>query len=232
MGVRYVGIIPAAGTGSRFGGELPKQYQPLLGRPMLAHAIDALTVSTPLTRICVIHALDDRRCAQVVGNGRRVSALPCGGATRAETVRNALASLRGELVDADWVLVHDAARPCLPPDALQRLLQQVGDDPVGGLLALPVADTLKRAGRDGARVGSTEPREGLWQAQTPQMFRFGVLWDALKKSGGLQATDEAQAVERLGLAPMLVTGSSANFKVTYPGDLALAEAVLAARART
>lgn len=226
MPVRYYGLIPAAGTGARAGGDLPKQYQPLNGRAMLAYAVDALTVETPLNRIYVIHALDDRRCAQVVGDGRRVTALPCGGATRAESVRNGLASLRGELVDADWVLVHDAARPCLPRDALRRLLEEVGDDPVGGLLAIPVADTLKREDDAHERVAATEPRAGLWQAQTPQMFRFGVLWDAYKKSGGLKATDEAQAVEQLGLKPRLVLGSSANFKVTYPGDLAIASAIL------
>ena len=226
MPVRYYGLIPAAGTGARAGGELPKQYQPLNGRAMLGYAVDALAVETPVNRIYVIHALDDRRCAQVVGDGRRVTALPCGGATRAASVRNGLASLRGELVDADWVLVHDAARPCLPRDALRRLLEEVGDDPVGGLLAIPVADTLKRADDTQRRVAATEPRAGLWQAQTPQMFRFGVLWDAYKKPGGLKATDEAQAVEQLGLKPRLVLGSSLNLKVTFPGDFAIASAIL------
>jgi 2-C-methyl-D-erythritol 4-phosphate cytidylyltransferase len=105
-------------------------------------------------------------------------------------VRNGLAALRGELRDDDWVLVHDAARPCLPKDALRRLLEEIGDDPVGGLLAIPVADTLKRDDGEG-RVGSTEPRSGLWQAQTPQMFRYGVLWDAYRANRGLEATDEA-----------------------------------------
>ena len=225
MAVRYFGLIPAAGKGARFGGELPKQYQPLHGRAILAYAIDALAVQTPLARVYVIHAADDARCAQVTGSGYRVTPMPNGGATRAASVRNGLASLRGELSDDDWVLVHDAVRPCLPKDALRRLLHEVGDDPVGGLLAIPVADTLKREDRNG-RVAQTEPRAGLWQAQTPQMFRYGVLWEAYSTFGGLDATDEAEAVEKIGKSPKLVLGSSANFKVTYPADLAIAAALL------
>jgi 2-C-methyl-D-erythritol 4-phosphate cytidylyltransferase len=225
MVARYYGLIPAAGTGSRFGGELPKQYQVLHGRPLLAYAVDALALETPLKRVYVVHAQDDRRCAQAAGASHRVIPLACGGASRAESVRNGLAALRGELHDEDWVLVHDAARPCLPKEALRRLLQEVGDDPVGGLLAVPVADTLKRD--DGAgRVASTEPRAALWQAQTPQMFRYAVLWDAYKVLRGSETTDESGAVERLGLKPRLVQGSSANIKVTYPADLLLAAAIL------
>ena len=225
MAARYFGLIPAGGSGSRFGGELPKQYQTLHGRALLAHALDALVVETPLQRVYIVHARNDRRCAQVAGGNKRVMPLACGGASRAESVRNGLAALRGELRDDDWVLVHDAVRPCLPKDALRRLLREVADDPVGGLLAVPVADTLKR--EDGAgRVASTEPRAGLWQAQTPQMFRYGVLWDAYKIQRGADATDEAGAVERLGLKPRLVLGSSANLKVTYPADLLLAAAIL------
>jgi 2-C-methyl-D-erythritol 4-phosphate cytidylyltransferase len=225
MAARYFGLIPAAGTGSRFGGELPKQYQALNGRALLAYAVDALAIKTPLTRVYVVHAEDDRRCAQAAGVNKRVVPLACGGASRAESVRNGLAVLRGELRDEDWILIHDAARPCLPKDALRRLLEEVGEDPVGGLLAIPVADTLKRDDADG-RVASTEPRAGLWQAQTPQMFRYGVLWDAYKAHRGLETTDDAGAVERLGLKPRLVQGSSANIKVTYPADLLLAAAIL------
>jgi 2-C-methyl-D-erythritol 4-phosphate cytidylyltransferase len=225
MAARYFGLIPAAGKGSRFGGELPKQYQALHGRALLSYAIDALAVQTPLTRVFVVHAEDDRRCAQVTGTGYRIAALSCGGATRAESVRNGLSSLRGELADEDWVLVHDAVRPCLPKDALRRLLHEVGEDPVGGVLAIPVADTLKREDKNG-RVLATEPRAGLWQAQTPQMFRYGVLWEAYRTFGGLDATDEAEAVEKIGKQPKLVLGSSANFKVTYPADLVIAAALL------
>lgn len=225
MAVRYFGLIPAAGTGSRFGGDLPKQYQALHGRAILAYAVDALALQTPLTRVYVVHAEGDRRCAQVTGSSYRIATMACGGASRAESVRNGLSALRGELTDDDWVLVHDAVRPCLPRDALQRLLEEVGDDPVGGLLAIPVADTLKREGANG-RVESTEPRAGLWQAQTPQMFRYGVLWDAYRTARGLETTDEAQAVEQLGKQPRLVLGSSANFKITYPADLVIAAAIL------
>ena len=225
MAARYFGLIPAAGKGTRFGGELPKQYQALHGRAILAYAIDTLAVHTPLARVYVVHGEEDKRCAQVTGAGYRVTTMPCGGATRAASVRNGLASLRGELTDEDWVLVHDAVRPCLPKDALRRLLQEVGDDPVGGLLAIPVADTLKREDKNG-RVAATEPRAGLWQAQTPQMFRYGVLWDAYQTFGGLDATDEAEAVEKIGKQPKLVLGSSANFKITYPADLLIAEAIL------
>jgi 2-C-methyl-D-erythritol 4-phosphate cytidylyltransferase len=225
MAARYFGLIPAAGKGSRFGGELPKQYQALHGRAILAYAVDALVVQTPLTRVYVLHAGDDRRCVQVTGSGYRIATMPCGGATRAESVRNGLASLRGELSDDDWVLVHDAVRPCLPKDALRRLLHEVGDDAVGGLLAIPVADTLKREDQNG-RVAATEARAGLWQAQTPQMFRYGVLWEAYQSFGGLDATDEAEAVEKIGMQPKLVLGSSANFKITYPADLVIAAAIL------
>ncbi len=226
MAARYFGLIPAAGTGSRFGGELPKQYQALRGRALLSYAVDALAVETPLLRIYVVHAEDDRRCAQVAAGNKRVVPLACGGATRAESVRNGLAALRGELRDEDWVLVHDAVRPCLNRATLRRLLEEVGEDAVGGLLAIPVADTLKRD--DGAgRVLATEARAGLWQAQTPQMFRYGVLWDAYKTKRGLETTDEAGAIERLGLKPRLVQGSSGNIKVTLAADLLLAAAILA-----
>lgn len=225
MAARYFGLIPAAGSGTRFGGELPKQYQVLHGRAILAYAIDALSLQTPLKRVYVVHAEGDNRCAHVAGSGYRVATLPTGGVTRAESVRNGLSSLRGELNDEDWVLVHDAVRPCLPKDALMRLLLEVGDDPVGGLLAIPVADTLKREDKNG-RVAATEARTGLWQAQTPQMFRYGVLWEAYKTFGGLDASDEAQAVEKIGKQPKLVLGSSANFKITYPADLVIAAAIL------
>ena len=230
---RFFGVIPAAGKGERFGAALPKQYQALAGRTVLNHAVDSLVFDTPLTRVYVVHADRDAHCAEVLGPGYRIATLSCGGATRARSVRNALAALRGELTDDDWLLVHDAARPCLPHDALMRLLRELGDDPVGGLLAIPVADTLKREAthEDGDRryVLATESRAGLWQAQTPQMFRFGLLFDAFKSDRALEATDEAQAIEVLGYRPRLIMGSTQNLKITYAGDLALAEALLRAR---
>lgn len=228
MAARYFGLIPAAGTGERFGAGGPKQYQPLGGRTVLNHAVDALLVGTPLSRVYVVHADRDLQCAEVIGLGYRIATLSCGGPTRARTVRNALAALRGELREDDWVIVHDAARPCLPHDALLRLMREIGDDAVGGLLAIPVADTLKRDDGSG-HVAATEPRAGLWQAQTPQMFRYGVLFDAYRSDRALDATDEAQAVELSGKHPRLIQGSSANIKITYPADLALAESLLQAR---
>jgi 2-C-methyl-D-erythritol 4-phosphate cytidylyltransferase len=157
--------------------------------------------------------------------GERMSALRCGGATRAESVRNGLAALRDDLADDDWVLVHDAARPCLTVDLLRRLLETLEGDAVGGLLAVPLADTLKRSDAD-QRVVRTEPRDGLWRAQTPQMFRYRFLVRALASADLASVTDEASAVEALGLSPRLVLGSERNVKVTYPEDLALAELIL------
>jgi 2-C-methyl-D-erythritol 4-phosphate cytidylyltransferase len=154
--------------------------------------------------------------------------LRCGGATRAETVLNGLEAMAEFCAADDWVLVHDAARPCLPGETLGKLLDEVADDPVGGLLAVPVADTLKRAAADatsGARAEATVPRAGLWQAQTPQMFRHGKLVEALRAAGS-DLTDEASAIEQLGLQPKLVESDSRNLKVTYPQDLALASLIL------
>lgn len=226
MAARYFGLIPAAGKGERFGGDVPKQYQRLAGRTVLNHAVDALLVGTPLSRVYVVHADRDLKCAEVLGAGYRIATLSCGGPTRARTVRNALAALRGALRDEDWVLVHDAARPCLPHDAVLRLMREIDDDPVGGLLAIPVADTLKREEGSTGHVAATEPRAGLWQAQTTQMFRYGVLFEAFRSERALEATDESQAVEMLGKRPRLIQGSSDNIKVTYPADLAIAESLL------
>lgn len=152
----------------------------------------------------------------------------CGGPTRADTVLGGLRALeeRGAQPD-DWVLVHDAARCCLPAEALARLIDELDADPCGGLLALPVADTLKRQDKD-SRVAATVPRDGLWQAQTPQMFRHGLLSQALAISSSADITDEASAIERLGLCPRLVRGDASNFKVTYAQDIRLAAALLSA----
>ncbi|HEY5309784.1 MAG TPA: 2-C-methyl-D-erythritol 4-phosphate cytidylyltransferase, partial [Casimicrobiaceae bacterium] len=161
-----------------------------------------------------------------------VTVLRCGGPTRSDTVRNALQALAATCRDDDWILVHDAARPCVPRDALARLVAHLDSDAVGGLLAVPVADTLKRGDGDvdTPRVVRTESRAALWQAQTPQMFRFGVLMRALAHPAASECTDEAQAVEALGLSPLLVRGSHANLKVTFPDDLGLAAAILALQA--
>jgi 2-C-methyl-D-erythritol 4-phosphate cytidylyltransferase len=235
MKLQLCALVPAAGGGSRFGSELPKQYADLAGRPMLVRTLDRLASALPLTSMVVALAPDDDRYDEVGGARAGAHVLRCGGATRAATVANALSVLVPRLADDDWVLVHDAARPCVPAEALRRLVAELADDPVGGLLAIPVADTLKRASaeaEESPRVLRTEDRAGLWQAQTPQMFRFGVLRAALAQPGALDTTDEASAVEALAATgacgpPRLVMGSTLNVKVTYPTDLALAAAILA-----
>ncbi len=220
-------IVPAAGAGTRFGGGVAKQYADLAGRPLLACTLDRLgSLASEHTFVAI--AQDDVEYDRRIAPRRDVSALRCGDATRAATVRNALAALALRCIDDDWVLVHDAARPCVPRDALTRLLRELEDDAVGGLLAIPVSDTLKRAAdsNDAPRVLRTEDRADLWQAQTPQMFRYGVLRAALAQDGANRCTDEAQAVEALA-HPRLVLGSAANIKITYPADLALAAAIIA-----
>ena len=226
---RLFALVPAAGGGSRFGTAMPKQYALLGGRPLLAWTLDRLRDALRLHGMAVAIAPDDVHFDREVGMRDGLTVLRCGGSTRCDTVRNALQALAGTCRDDDWILVHDAARPCAPPDALARLVAQLEDDAVGGLLAIPVADTLKRGDADDAapRVVCTEDRAQLWQAQTPQMFRYGVLTRALAQPAARDCTDEAQAVEALGMSPRLVRGSVANLKVTFPDDLRLAAAILA-----
>lgn len=225
-------LVPAAGGGARFGGALPKQYALLSGVPVLAHTLERLATALAPAATFVAIAADDLHFERMPGRPRAAVALRCGGATRAATVRHALAAIADRCADDDWILVHDAARPCVPRDALARLTEHLRDEPVGGLLAVPVADTLKRSDgdADAPRAAATVPRGGLWQAQTPQMFRYAVMRRAFAPDAADAYTDEAQAVEALGLAPRLVRGSPANLKITFPEDLALAAAILAAQA--
>ena len=227
---RRFALIPAAGTGVRFGGGVPKQYVPLAGLPLLRRSIDALNDAVVLESVFVVLAPDDKLYVERVGKVRGVEALYCGGSTRGESVKNGLDAI-GRRADAeDWVLVHDAARPCVDVTTLNRLLHELEHEPVGGLLAVPLADTLKRAEVGASlRAMSTEPREGLWCAQTPQMFRFAILEHAFRNADISRITDEAQAVEALGVRPRLVQGSPSNIKITYPEDVALAEAILEQR---
>jgi len=220
-------LIPAAGSGSRMGAELPKQYLPLLGKPMIHHTLSVFCIHPDISRVFVVLSPDDTGWERYDFSdlGGKVEVLRCGGATRAETVLNGLDAIAERTQADDWVLVHDAARPCLTREMLNGLLANVAEDAVGGLLAVPVADTLKREGKDG-RVDHTEPRAGLWRAQTPQMFRCGLLRQALRAIGTDTPTDEAQAVEFLGHAPRLVMGDGHNLKVTYPEDLVIAELLL------
>ena len=235
MQPRCFALVPAAGVGSRSGADRPKQYVPLAGQALIAHTLQALgAVARIDATLVVLSPEDDQFEAAVPGfAGERGWVVRTGGATRAETVAAGLSSLRERGAQPhDWVLVHDAARCLLRPEWVDALIDACADDEVGGLLALPVADTLKdaAAAADGAaRVAATVDRRGKWSAQTPQMFRLGLLAPAL--AGPLDGvTDEASAVEALGHAPRLVEASMENFKVTYPADFALAERLLRSRA--
>lgn len=216
-------LVPAAGFGARMGHELPKQYLPLAGYPMIFHALNTLCACAEISMVFVVLSPNDTLFHTYDWSrfGDKLQTLYCGGETRADTVLNGL--LAAELEPDDWVLVHDAARPCLAEAHLAKLIAELKNDAVGGILAVPVADTLKRS--DGAqRILKTENRELLWQAQTPQMFRAGLLGQALQQCKAV--TDEASAIEALGLQPKLVAGDSSNFKVTYPQDLLMAELLL------
>jgi 2-C-methyl-D-erythritol 4-phosphate cytidylyltransferase len=230
MSERFFGLIPAAGAGERMGHATPKQYLPLLGRPMLYHSLSALLAGGRIDTVFVVLAPGDREFRQHDWSefGERVAPLYCGGATRHDSVLNGLVAASSTVQPDDWMLVHDAARPCLGQGELRRMLDALAMDDVGGILAVPVADTLKRADGVG-KIHATESREHLWQAQTPQMFRHGLLLHALGRTA--KVTDEAGAVEALGLRPKLVQGSSGNLKITYAEDLRLAEVILASLAR-
>jgi len=225
---RNFALIPAAGSGSRMGVETPKQYLELAGKPMLQHAVHTLCNHPEITQVFVVLAADDAYFARYDWEAydAKLTRLYCGGNTRAASVLNGLRAMHPLVQSTDWVLVHDAARPCLTHAHLDRLIAELRNDYVGGLLAVPVADTLKRADA-ASRVIATEPRDHLWQAQTPQMFRHDLLQRALEALGTETPTDEARAVEHLGLQPKLIESDSSNLKVTYPQDIKLAELILA-----
>jgi 2-C-methyl-D-erythritol 4-phosphate cytidylyltransferase len=208
-------------------GTLPKQYLPLAGRTVLEWSMAPFLARPEFHSIVVALAADDGRWSSLpLAQDKRILAVT-GGAERADSVRAGLAAITEHAHAHDWVLVHDAARPCLSASDLDQLLATLADDPVGGVLAAPVPDTLKRAGADG-RVDVTVSRTQLWRALTPQMFRYGVLRQALEQSGGgARMTDESAAVEALGLKPLLVAGRSDNLKITVPDDIAIAERQLA-----
>ena len=231
---RFFALIPCAGQGSRAGvaAGLAKQYQPLAGLPMVLHTLAAFRQLRRLTSTLVVVAPGDHFFDSMDAPGVGVAA--CGGASRADSVRQGLdALLRAGAEPDDWVLVHDAARCLVTPEQINQLIDACQHDAVGGLLAHKLPDTLKSEGtqdRQG-RVAATLDRSDKWLAQTPQMFRIGVLQQALALAG-TAVTDESSAIEMLGLAPRLVAGSAQNFKVTYPEDFALAEAILLNRSRT
>lgn len=230
--VRRWAIVPAAGQGSRFGAALPKQYTLLLGRPLLSWTLAALLAEPRVDGIVVSLARGDTRWQGLPEFADRRVRRCTGGARREHSVANGLDALDGEARDTDWVLVHDAARPCLRRVDLDLLFDALAADAVGGLLAVPVADTLKRA--DGEqRVCETVARDALWRALTPQMFRYGLLRRALRlcMERDRPVTDEASAIESLGLQPRLVRGRADNIKVTDPEDAVLAEVILRSEER-
>ncbi|MEZ0233163.1 MAG: 2-C-methyl-D-erythritol 4-phosphate cytidylyltransferase [Methylophilaceae bacterium] len=219
-------IIPAAGSGSRMASETPKQYLPFLGGTLIEKTLSVFLTCPHIDSVSLVISADDNHWdALNISATQKLHVHRQGGNTRAETVLNGLRMLAS--ASDDWVLVHDAARPGLSIALLEKLISELSDDPVGGLLAIPLADTLKRADND-QRVAHTEPRDHLWQAQTPQMFRYALLKEALENLTSHAPTDEAQAIEALGFKPKLVAGELRNLKITYPEDMALLEAVLKA----
>jgi 2-C-methyl-D-erythritol 4-phosphate cytidylyltransferase len=223
---RYYALIPCAGTGSRAGTHGPKQYERIAGHPMVWHTLAAFAAVRRIARALVVVAPGDGFFER---NPTSAMVVACGGATRAASVANGLYELtRVGATDQDWVLVHDAARCLITPALIDSLIDACADDDVGGLLARKLPDTLKC--EEGGRVAATLEREDKWLAQTPQMFRIGLLMQALERAGG-HLTDEAAAIEALGHRPLLVPGAIQNFKVTYPDDFVLAEAVLKGRAK-
>jgi 2-C-methyl-D-erythritol 4-phosphate cytidylyltransferase len=231
-------LLPTAGTGSRLGGELPKQFQNLAGKPMLAYALDAFIQTPQIESIWVGVSpsfIDHPILSQFHSYRKPVHFLPTGGSTRQETVRNTLGALLSSGIAAnDWILVHDAARPGITPVLIEKLIVAVCNAHQGGLLAIPLADTLKQADLDSVVAGNiphvekTIPREHLWQAQTPQMFGLAQLHSALINAIRLEAdvTDEASAMELIGVKPLLIEGATRNFKVTHTADWELMQSLL------
>jgi 2-C-methyl-D-erythritol 4-phosphate cytidylyltransferase len=226
--IRYFALIPAAGVGARMEAGSPKQYLAIAGKPMLRHALDAFLASPLIAHTYVVVSADDGHIDAVVpeqGVGHGVTVLRCGGATRMESILNGLHAVHGSIDGHDQVLVHDAARPGLTPGLIRKLIDGAGDAPGGGLLALPVVDTVKSTRGEGL---ATVPRDGLWLAQTPQMFNYALLLRALSEAPDPHAiTDDASAVEMLGLSPLLIEGHPRNLKVTLPSDIRIAEMYMA-----
>ena len=226
-------IIPAAGIGTRMQADRPKQYLPLIGRPIIEHTLERLATVLPESEFLVCLNPEDPYWPQIrkpeVMTLREVP----GGTESADSVLNGLKAIVGQASVADWGLVHDVARPCVRESDIRKLISQLYHDEVGGILALPVADTMKRSGPDGL-INTSVDRSALWHALTPQMFRFGKLYRALTESvaAGATITDEASALEWAGFRPKLVVGHRDNIKVTHPDDLAFAALFIKAQAQT
>lgn len=229
---RFWAVIPAAGVGRRMGTTIPKQYLELGGRRVIDYSLELFVEHPRIQGIAVALSLEDGHWGETAyADHPKVLRAP-GGAERCHSVLNALDLLAERAEGEDWVLVHDAARPCLRRADLDRLIEDLADDPVGGLLGVPVRDTMKRSDPSG-RVTDTVDRSALWHAYTPQMFRLGTLRRALTEAlaDGVLVTDDAQAIERLGLAPRLVEGHADNLKVTRAEDLPLARFYLEQQGR-
>ncbi len=223
MTQRYWAVVPAAGVGARMGAGIPKQYLKIAGRTVLEHVLERLSECHRIDGIVVAVSPTDRYWGDLALTPPKLRLVAPGGASRSHSVLNGLVGLRKFAAPADLVLVHDAARPCVPLADINRLIETVGADADGGLLALPVTDTVKRSD-ERRRVLETVPRERLWRAQTPQLFQLDALENALRTAlaGAEPVTDEAGAMERLGFRPRLVPGSPRNIKITLPEDLELA----------
>jgi len=221
--VKYWAVVPAAGVGKRMQADRPKQYLEIDGRPLIEYAITRLMANPHIEGVVVAISADDEYWPALEIALAKPLWVVEGGVERCHSVLNALQELATRAKDDDWVLVHDAARPCVRAEDITRLIEQLANDPVGGLLAVPVRDTMKRAAAN-QRVITTEEREGLWHALTPQMFRYGKLRHALEQAIEDESlvTDEASAMELVEYEPLLVEGHADNIKVTRPEDLALA----------
>ncbi len=230
---RYWGVVPAAGSGSRMGADIPKQYLPLAGRSVIEHTLDTLFSCNRLAGVVLAVSANDSRWEEIRPRYAD-SNLQCvtGGTERSHSVLNALRWLAQQAHPGDWVLVHDAARPCVRLRDIEALIAAVGDESDGGLLGVPVSDTMKRVDR-GGRITATLDREALWHAQTPQMFHLGQLQTALEQAleQGTTVTDEASAMELAGYRPRMVAAHADNIKITVPAHLALAEFYLQERNR-
>lgn len=219
-------IVPAAGVGRRFGGDVPKQYQQLLGKPVIEHTLERLLQLEGVQLVVAVSSEDTLWQQLAVFQDPRIQTTT-GGEERADSVRLALEFLQGKAQQDDWVLVHDVARPCVRVQDIQDLMTKLDSHKTGGVLATPVSDTVKRV-LDESNIDSTEDRSQLWAAQTPQMFRYGLLLESLQKAvqQQYQPTDESAAIERLGYTPCVVEGSRDNIKVTRLEDMAIAEAIM------
>lgn len=225
-------VVPAAGAGKRMGSAVPKQYLELAGRTVLEHTLWRLAGHALIQTVVVAISAGDEYFEDLRAKLPGKVSSAAGGAERCHSVLSALHALAAHAGPDDWVLVHDAARPCVRIADLDRMLATLGDDEVGGILAAPVRDTLKRCDAHGAIIATVD-RTQLWHALTPQMFRLGTLTSAIETAlaDGVVVTDEAQAIERIGLTPRVVAGSADNLKITHPEDLALAAMILAAQAQ-